>query len=44
MGEAASATVEMKVHGPVSPGPGEQKYLRYVVGTPVAPVTTTTRK
>ena len=43
MGEAASFTVEMKVYGPVSPGPGEEKFLRYVVGTPVAPVTTTTR-
>ena len=41
IGEAASFSIQMRVYGPVNPGPGEQPYMRYVVGTPVAPATTT---
>jgi len=44
LGEAASSTIDMKVYGPVNPGPGEQQFLRYVVGQPTAPRTTTTRR
>ncbi len=42
IGEAASFSIQMRVYGPVNPGPGEQQFMRYVVGTPVAPPTTTT--
>jgi len=42
LGEAASATIEMRAMGPVHASPADQRYLKYVEDTPEVPVTTTT--
>jgi len=39
----ASFSVNLQVYGPVHPAPGEQEYMRYVVGRPSAPSRPTPR-